>query len=152
METRLKGSAALSPDVATAVRHLYKAMYAGGVAHETLELVHLRASQINGCSACVDAGVESARKSGVSDEKLHVLVAWREAPYFTDAERAALELTEAATRLADQPDPVPDAIWDAATEYYDEKQLSAIVLMIATTNFFNRINRTLKVPAGTRWG
>lgn len=151
MQARMKMSDAVMPDAQTAIQLLYKAMYKGGVPHETLELVHLRASQINGCSACVDAGVESSRKAGVSDEKLHTVAVWREAPYFSDAERAALELTEAATRLADQPDPVPDHVFDAAADHYDEKELSAIILMIATTNLFNRINRTLKVPAGTRW-
>jgi AhpD family alkylhydroperoxidase len=152
MQPRIKSSAMAQPDVTTAVQHLFKAMYKGDVPHETLELVHLRASQINGCSACVDAGVETSGKAGVSDERLHMLVAWREAPYFTDAERAALELTEAATRMADAADPVPDHIWDEAADHFDENQLSSIVLMIATTNFFNRINRTLRVPAGTRWG
>lgn len=152
MQARMKSPAVVLPDATTAVQHLYKAMYGGGVPHRTLELIHLRASQINGCSACVDAGVETSRKAGIPDEQLHSLVAWRETPYFTDAERAALELTEAATRLADQPDPVPDHIWDAATDHYDETELAAIILMIATTNFFNRVNRTIKEPAGTRWG
>lgn len=151
MEARMKIAAEVGADVTIAVQHLYKAMYRGGAAPETLELVHLRASQINGCSACVDAGVESSRKAGVSDDKLNTLAVWREAPYFTEAERAALELTEAATRLADQPDPVPDHIWDDATDHFDEKELSAIIVMIATANFFNRINRAIREPAGTRW-
>jgi AhpD family alkylhydroperoxidase len=148
----MKSPAAVLPDAMTGIQNLYKAMYQGGAPHETLELVHLRASQINGCSACIDAGVESSRKAGISDEKLLALVAWRETPHFTEAERAALELTEAATRLADQPDPVPDALWDAVADHYDEKQLSAIILMIATTNLFNRVNRVIREPAGTRWG
>jgi AhpD family alkylhydroperoxidase len=124
---------------------------AGGVAQATLDLVHLRASQINGCSACVDAGVKSARKAGETDERLATVAAWREAPYFTDAERAALALAEAATRLADRPDPVPDQIWDAAAAHYDEKGLAAIVLMIAVTNLFNRLNATTRQVAGA-WG
>ena len=78
------------------------------------ELVHLRASQINGCSVCVDMHAKGARKAGESEERLFAVAAWRETPYFTDAERAALELTEALTRIADQADPVPDEIWDAA--------------------------------------
>jgi AhpD family alkylhydroperoxidase len=149
---RMKNPADVLPDATTGVQHLFKAMYKGGVDPKTLELVHLRASQINGCSACIDAGVESSRKAGVSDEQLHTLVAWRETDYFSDAERAALALTEAATRMADQPDPVPNDIWDDAADHYDEKQLSAVVLMIATTNLFNRINRTVAEPAGKRWG
>jgi AhpD family alkylhydroperoxidase len=113
--------------------------------------VHLRASQINGCSACVDSGTKSARKAGETDERLAAVAAWRETPYFTDAERAALALAEAATRPADRPDPVPDDIWDAAADYYDEKQLAAIVLMIAVTNLFNRLNATTRQVAGA-WG
>ena len=130
---------------------LYKAVYAGGVDPATLELVHLRASQINGCSACVDSGVKAGRKAGETEERLATVVAWREAPFFSDAERAALALTEAATRLADRPDPVPDEIWDAAASHYDEKGLAAIVLMIAVTNLFNRLNATTRQVAGA-WG
>ena len=130
---------------------LFKAVYAGGVDPATLELVHLRASQINGCSACVDSGARSARKAGETEERLATVAAWREAPYFSDAERAALALAEAATRLADRPDPVPDEVWDAAAAHYDEKGLAAIVLMIAVTNLFNRLNATTCQVAGA-WG
>ena len=130
---------------------LFKAVYAGGVDPATLELVHLRASQINGCSACVDSGVKAGRKAGETEERLATVVAWREAPFFSDAERAALALAEAATRLADRPDPVPDEIWDAAADHYDEKQLAAIVLAIAVANLFNRINATTRQVAGA-WG
>jgi len=115
------------------------------------ELVNLRVSQINGCSACVDGGVKTARKAGVSEEKLATVVAWRETPYFTDEERAALALAEAATRLADRADAVDDEIWDTAATYYDEKQLAAIVLMIGVTNLFNRLNATTRQIAGA-WG
>jgi AhpD family alkylhydroperoxidase len=141
-----------SPEVMTGVQQLYKAVYAGGVPNETLELVHLRASQVNGCSACVDAGGKSAASAGVPAERLLAVSAWYESPLFTPAERAALALAEAATRLADRPGSVTDEIWAAAAEHYDERQLSALVLMIAITNFFNRINTTLRVPAGTTWG
>jgi AhpD family alkylhydroperoxidase len=113
--------------------------------------VHLRASQINGCSACVDAGATSATKAGVSPEKLLTLAAWYEDPRFDDAERAALALTEAATRLSDRPGAVTDEIWTEATRHYDERQLEALVLMVAITNFFNRLNTTFRVPAGTSW-
>ena len=130
---------------------LFKAVYAGGVDRATLELVHLRASQINGCSACVDSGARSARKAGETEERLATVAAWREAPYFSDAERAALALAEAATRLADRPDPVPDQVWDAAAAHYDEKGLAAIVCMIALTNLFNRVNATTRQVAGA-WG
>jgi AhpD family alkylhydroperoxidase len=104
------------------------------------ELVHLRASQINGCSVCVDMHAKAARKSGESEERVYAVGAWRETPYFTDAERAALALTEAMTRLADKAEPVPDAIWDAAAEHFDEQQLAALLLDIANINLWNRLN------------
>src|SRR5262249_58065928 len=97
-------------------------------------------------------GGGSAKQKGETDERLFAVAAWREVPYFSDAERAALALTEAATRLADRADPVPDSIWEEATRHYDEKQLAAIILMIATTNLFNRLNATTKqVPPGAQW-
>ena len=133
------------------IQALFKAMYSGGVDQATLELVHLRVSQVNGCSACVDSGAKSARKAGESEERLFAVAAWREAPYFSGAERAALALAEAATRLADRPDPVPDQVWDDAADHYDEKGLAAIVLMIGVTNLFNRLNATTRQVAGA-WG
>jgi AhpD family alkylhydroperoxidase len=152
MSARMTNPAMILPDVMGAIGGLNKAIHSGGVPHETLELVHLRASQINGCGACVDFGGRAATKAGETPERLWSVVAWREAPYYTDAERAALALTEAATRLADRPDAVPDAIWDEAAVHFDEKGLAAIILMIAMTNFFNRINVTIREPAGTTWG
>src|SRR5689334_960096 len=138
-------------DIGKGVQEILKAVYSAGVPQPTLELVHLRASQINGCSACVNAGATNAAKAGISQEKLLTLAAWYEDPRFDDAERAALALTEAATRLADRPGAVTDDIWAEAARHYDERQLGALVLMVAMTNFFNRINTTLRVPPGTRW-
>jgi AhpD family alkylhydroperoxidase len=112
------------------------------------ELVHLRASQINGCSVCVDMHAKAARRSGESEERVFAVAAWRETPYFSDAERAALALTEALTRLADRPEPVPDAIWDAAAEHFDETQLGALVLDIATVNVWNRLNIATRQVVG----
>ena len=150
MQSRMKNPAALIPDATEAIQALIQATYKGGVPPKTLELIHLRASQINGCSWCVDSGLRSAKQRGETDERLFTVAAWREAPYFTDAERAALALTEAVTRLSDRPDPVPDAIWDEAARYYDEKELATVILMIATTNLFNRLNATTKQVAGTQ--
>ncbi len=149
MEARLKSPA--NPDVTTAVQHLYKAIHAGGVDSRVLELVHLRASQINGCSPCVFAGVTSAKKHGETDERLHNVVTWRETPFFTEAERAALALTEAATRIQDGAPGVTDEIWEAAAAHFDDGQLSAIILNVAMTNFFNRINRAVREQAGKTW-
>jgi AhpD family alkylhydroperoxidase len=152
MAARMKNPAMILPDAMTGIQNIYKAMHKGGVPGTTLELVHLRASQINGCSACVDTGVKSARNSGETDERLFQVVAWRESDLFTDAERAALTLTEAATRLADRPDAVTDDIWDEVADHYDEQQLAAIILMIGLTNLFNRINTTIREPTGASWG
>ncbi|MEU2612485.1 carboxymuconolactone decarboxylase family protein [Micromonospora sp. NPDC007271] len=152
LEARISNPAALFPDAVQAVNLLYKAAHSAGVPGNTLELVHLRASQINGCSACVDAGARNARKAGETEERLFALAAWRETPYFTDAERAALALAEAATRLADRSDPVPDGVWAEAARHFGEKELAALVLWIATTNFFNRINATTRQPAPQHWG
>ncbi|MFI0907946.1 carboxymuconolactone decarboxylase family protein [Streptomyces sioyaensis] len=151
MNARMKNPAVVLPEAMQPLLDVVKATRQGGVPEATLELVHLRASQINGCSFCVDGGVKSARKNGVSDERLFAVVAWREAPYFSDAERAALALTEAATRLADSADPVPDAVWDDAADHFDERQLAAIILTIGVTNLFNRLNATTKQPAGAGW-
>lgn len=147
----MSNPATILPDAMNAILTLLKATKKGGVPETTLELVHLRASQINGCSYCVDMGARNAKKAGETDERLFAVAAWREAPYFTDAERAALALTEAVTRLADRTDPVPDEIWNEAARHYDERGLAAIVLMIATTNLFNRLNATTKQVAGAKW-
>jgi AhpD family alkylhydroperoxidase len=149
MEARLKSWA--NPDVMTAIQHLNQAVHAAGVDPLALELVHLRASQINGCSPCVFAGVASAKKRGETDERLHNVVTWRETPFFTEEERAALALAEAATRIQDGAPGVTDEIWDAAAAHFDEEQLSAIILDIAMTNFFNRINRATRAQAGKTW-
>ncbi len=151
MTARMKNPAMVLPDALKGINTLNKAVRSGGVPQETLELVHLRVSQINGCGACVDFGARAAMKEGETPERLWSLAAWREAPYYTDAERAALALAEAATRMADRPESVTDAIWDEFAEHFDEEGRSAIILMIALTNFFNRINVTVREPACTTW-
>ncbi|WP_433857009.1 carboxymuconolactone decarboxylase family protein [Streptomyces kronopolitis] len=151
MNARMKNPATVLPEAAQPLLDVAKATRQGGVPETTLELVHLRASQINGCSFCVDGGVKSARKNGASDERLFAVAAWREAPYFSAAERAALALTEAATRLADSADPVPDTVWDAAADHHDERQLAANLLTIGVTNLFNRLNASIRQPAGAGW-
>ncbi|GKQ53653.1 alkyl hydroperoxide reductase AhpD [Bradyrhizobium sp. Ce-3] len=113
-----------------------------------LELVHLRASQINGCSVCVDMHPKLARRAGETDERLFAVGAWRDAPYFTEAERAALALTEAVTRLSDREDPVTDAVWDDAAKHFNEQQLASLVLGIAAINVWNRLNVAVRQPVG----
>lgn len=151
MQARMKNPAVVITEAMQPVLDLLKAARTGGVPETTLELVHLRASQINGCSYCVVGGAQSARKAGETDERLFAVAAWREAPFFTDAERAALALTEAATRLADSSEGVPDAVWDEAARHYDERQLASITLMIGVTNLFNRLNATTRQVAGPTW-
>jgi AhpD family alkylhydroperoxidase len=151
MEARMKNPAQVVDGAQKAIFGLITAINNAEVPESVLGLVHLRASQINGCGACVDGGVKTARKAGETDERLHTVAAWREAPYFTDAERAALALTESMTRLADRPDAVSDEVWAEAAKHYDEQALAAIVLHVATTNLFNRLNATTRQVAGA-WG
>jgi AhpD family alkylhydroperoxidase len=151
MSARMKNPAVVIPEAMKAIQALHAAASNGGAPAKTLELAHLRASQINGCSACVDAGARHAKRSGEADERLFAVAAWRETPYFTEAERAALALTEALTRLSDRADPVPDAIWDDAARHFDERALASLILSVATTNVFNRPNVSTRQPAGA-WG
>jgi AhpD family alkylhydroperoxidase len=148
MEARMNNPAMILPDAMQAIMALNKSIEEGGVPVQTRHLVHLRASQINGCGVCLDGGARLAKHEGETDERLFAIAGWRDAPYFTDAERAALALTEAVTRLSDRSDPVPDAIWDEAARHYDERALAALLLMIATTNLFNRVNVATRQVAG----
>jgi AhpD family alkylhydroperoxidase len=151
MQARIANPAKLLPGAFDAIQALVKTTTQAGVDKRVLELVHLRASQINGCSFCVDYGARNAKKAGETDQRLFAVAAWRETPFFTDAERAALALSESVTRIADSGDAVPDAIWNEAARHFDEKALAAIVLWIATTNMFNRMNTATRQPAGA-WG
>ncbi|MBG0819351.1 carboxymuconolactone decarboxylase family protein [Planomonospora sp. ID91781] len=149
MQARMKNPVTIIPAAMQPIQALAKAAHSQGVPEELLEMVHLRVSQINGCSFCVDAGLKNLRKLGEGDERIGLVSAWREAPHYTDAERAALELAEAATRLADRADAVSDAVWDAAADHFDERQLASILLLIAVTNLFNRLNAPIRQIAGT---
>jgi AhpD family alkylhydroperoxidase len=116
MQARMKHPTMITPGAMEALQALAKAAEQGGVPKKTLDLVHLRASQINGCSVCVDMGLPF-KKADETNERLFAVAAWKDAPCFTDAERAALALTEAVTRLSDRPDPVPDEIWNEAARH-----------------------------------
>jgi AhpD family alkylhydroperoxidase len=151
MQARMNNPATIVPDAMQAIQALWRSAEKGGVPSRTLGLVHLRASQINGCSFCVDGALRYAKKAGETDERLFAVAAWREAPYFTDAERAALALTEAVTRLSDRADPVPDEIWDEAARHYDKPALAALIIAIATVNVWNRLNVTTRQLAGSDW-
>ncbi|MBZ5563343.1 MAG: carboxymuconolactone decarboxylase family protein [Acidobacteriia bacterium] len=148
LQARMANPIMVIPEAFQALLALAKSTEKGGVPARTRELVNLRASQINGCSVCVDMHSRDLKKAGETDERIFAVAAWREAPYFTDAERAALALTEAVTRLSDRADPVPDEIWDEAARHYDEKALAALIISIAQINVWNRLNVTTKQVAG----
>ena len=148
MQSRMTNPAFVVPEALKALNSLGTSISKGGVPNSTLELVRLRASQINGCSLCVEMHARDLKKAGEKDERLFTVAAWRETPYFTDAERAALALTEAATRLNDRADPVNDEIWNEAAKHYDEKAMAELVLNIALINFWNRVNVTIHQVAG----
>jgi AhpD family alkylhydroperoxidase len=114
----------------------------------TQELVKLRASQINGCGFCTDMHTKDAVAAGESQLRLNLVAAWREATVFTEAERAALELAEQGTRIADAAGGVTDEAWTNAAKHYDEEQLGALVAVIAMINFYNRVNVIVRLPAG----
>ena len=151
MEARMKNPVVLLPDVLKPIQDAIAQVKTTGVAQSTLELVHMRASQINSCTVCVTFGLQNMRAAGETDERMALIAAWRESDLFTEAERAALNLAEHATRLADRADPVPDAVWDEAARHYDEKQLAGLVLTIGFTNMFNRVNATTRQIPGA-WG
>ncbi|MBM7787791.1 carboxymuconolactone decarboxylase family protein [Tenggerimyces flavus] len=151
MTARMKNPVAFIPDALPGINTIVKATRKGVVAPAILELVHLRASQINGCSFCVDTGTKSASQAGVTAERLFAVAAWRDAPYFSDEERAALALAESVTRLSDRSDPVPDEVWNEAADHFDENQLATLILWISLTNFYNRLNVTVKQPVGGGW-
>ena len=147
MEARMKSPVFVIPDAMKAL-HALGELTKNSLPEKLLELVHLRASQINGCSVCVDMHPKIARKAGETDERLFAVAAWHDTPYFTEAERAALALTEALTRISDRADPVPDAIWNEADKQFDEAELAALVLAIANINVWNRLNVAVRQPVG----
>jgi AhpD family alkylhydroperoxidase len=148
MKARINQPAMIFPKAMQALQDLSKASENDHVSPQLREMIHLRASQINGCSVCVDMHSKALKKSGETDERIYAVGAWRDAPYFTDAERAALALTEAVTRIADRPDPVPDDLWAEAAAHYDERTLGAILLSIAAINVWNRLNVATRQVAG----
>jgi AhpD family alkylhydroperoxidase len=147
----MKNPVAILPDALKALLALDKASENSGVSYVTRKLVHLRASQINGCSVCVDMHARELRRANQPDERIFAVAAWRDTPYYTEGERAALALAEAVTRLSDRADPVPDAIWDEAARHYDEPALAALIVQIALINAFNRLNAPVRQVAGAAW-
>ena len=148
MQARMPNPAMTVPDAMQAMLALSACAEKGGVPKQLIDLISLRASQINGCGFCVDMHAYDLKAAGETDLRIAAVAAWRDAPYFTDAERAALALAEAATRLSDRPDPVPDDVWERAARHYDQATLSGLVIAIAMINAWNRINVTIRQVAG----
>ncbi|MFE6364350.1 carboxymuconolactone decarboxylase family protein [Streptomyces sp. NPDC057806] len=146
MQSRMKDPALVLPDALTSIGTFFRSVNHGALSDQLPEIVALRASQMNGCGDCVHTHLLNLRETGESEERVAAVAAWREAPLFTGAERAALELAEEVTRLADlAPDTapegvraaVPDELWERLSAHFDEQQLSALILSIGATNLFN---------------
>jgi AhpD family alkylhydroperoxidase len=149
MQARMRHPVELLPDALKTLHALHKT--AQGLPCVTQKLVQLRASQINGCSVCVDMHARELRKAGEKDERIFAVAAWRDTPWFSEPERAALALTEAVTRLADREDPVPDEVWNEAAKHHDPQALAALLMQIALINVWNRLNVPIRQVAGA-WG
>ena len=151
MQARMRNPVFIVPEAFPALQAVGKAAEKTKLPHVTLALTHLRASQINGCGFCVDMHAKELKKCGESDERIFGVAAFRESPFFSDADRAALVLTEAMTRLSDQADPVSDDVWNEVKRHYDEPELAALILSIATVNLWNRLNvATKQIAASVR--
>jgi AhpD family alkylhydroperoxidase len=148
MQARMKNPALIIPEAMQALFALNRTTERDDLPLVTRKLIQLRASQINGCSACVDMHSRELKKAGESDERVFSVAAWRDTPYFSEAERAALALAEAVTRLSDRPEAVSDEIWAEAARHYEEPALAALVLSIALINVWNRLNASVRQVAG----
>lgn len=151
MQARMNHPVFVIPEAMQALHALNKAARADGLPETTTFLVHLRASQINGCSVCVDMHSRELKQAGQSDQRIYAVAAWRDTPFFDDAERAALALTEALTRIADRGDPVSDELWAEVSRHYDEKALAALLLHVAQINVWNRLNAGVRQVVGEKW-
>lgn len=149
MQARMTNPAFAIPEAMPAIQALIGSARKTELPPSLFDLVHLRVSQINSCAFCIDLGAREARKAGDDGERLFAISAWRDAPYFSEAERAALALAEEVTRIADRGDAVPDAVWNEAARHFDEKELASLLLWIATTNLFNRLNVAVRQPVGS---
>lgn len=149
MQPRMTHPTLSVPGAFYALQALSRAASQSGLPERTNLLIMLRASQINGCTFCTEMHTREARSNGEAEERLATVAAWRDAPYFSAAERAALALTEAVTRLSDRPDPVPDVVFDEAARHYDEPALAALLLSIAVVNVWNRLNVAIRQPSVT---
>ncbi len=150
LKARMPHPAFLVEGAMDALSALSKAARSTDVPVETMHLITLRASQINGCSWCTVEHASELRADGASEAKIAAVAAWREAPYFTARERAVLALTEALTRSADRPDPVSDELWAEVSALFSHRQVAALLLEIGAINVWNRLNAAIRQPAGQR--
>ena len=148
MQARMKNPLVAMPEALNGLMAVDKATHHDALHPVLRQLVHLRASQINGCGFCTDMHSKELKQAGQSDDRIFTVAAWREAPYFTDAERAALALTEALTRIADRSDAVADEVWAEAARHFEERTLAGLILQIGLINVFNRVNVAIRQPAG----
>jgi AhpD family alkylhydroperoxidase len=151
MPARMANPALSVPGAFDALQALAIAAGKGGLPRTLTSLVHLRVSQINGCSVCVDVHAQDLKDEGEPDERIWSVGAWRDAPFYTGAERAALALAEAATRLSDRADPVPDEIYAEAARHFGEPALACLILHITLTNAWNRLNVTTRQVPREWW-
>ena len=147
MQARI-GITSVAPEAYKAMSALEAYVRRCGLEKRLIELIKLRASQMNGCAFCIDMHWKDARAAGEEEQRLYGLNAWRESPYFSDAERAALALAETITRIADRADPVPDDVWNEATRHYSAGAVSALVLSVSLINVWNRLNAATRQVAG----
>ena len=150
MQARMTNPAFVLPEAMQAMFALNKSIE-DKLPLRTRKLVHLRASQINGCSVCVDMHAKELQHGGAPLDHIFAVAAWRETPFFSDAERAVLELTEHLTRLADRPDPVPDAVWNKVTKHFSQPEIAALLVDIAQINSWNRFNVAVRMMVGEKW-
>ena len=148
MKSRMKNPVLIIPEAMQAMYALNTVVDKSGLPRELVWLVQLRASQINGCAVCLDMHARIMQHGGETDERINAVAAWHDAPYYTDAERAALALTEALTRMADRTDPVPDEVWQPAARQFNEVELSGLILAVSVINVWNRLNVATRQVAG----
>lgn len=147
MNPRLDTTKYMHSAPAAAMMALQKAVDASGIERSLLELVKIRASQINGCAFCLDMHTKDARANGETEQRIYALDAWRETPFFTDRERAALEWTEAVTRVGETH--VPDDLYARVRQHFTEPELVSLTFAVVAINGWNRLAITFRLPAGT---
>jgi AhpD family alkylhydroperoxidase len=147
MNPRINLTKHINSGVGRAMLNLSKEVETSGLDRKLLELVKIRASQINGCAYCIDMHTKDARAAGETEQRIYALSAWRETPFFTDRERAALEWTEAVTRIADTH--APDEVYDDVRQHFDEQELVTLTFAVVVINAWNRLAVPFRVPVGS---